>query len=312
MVGKEIMIEGAMTGYVRSRTKGSTYVIEIEGARQTMELGPKSGQKNFTIVGQAPPPTEAGRKRKATDVLNVNTKAGSSYASAPAGSTAAKGRPTKKGKARGGKGRGGGQEQLRGDDNSEPLASPPAVPRPPIDIETLLAEIVGMESLKERLREFSRKIKIDAAKREAGHSPLTSTYHMWITGNPGTGKTTVARILHGMLQSAGVLAAEAPFIEFKPSDAEGSVLGEAREKTRVYIGNAKGGVLFADEAHNITNDKQNMYGTQVAQELMNCLHSGDVIVIYAGEWPWIRIPFSTANRKLQSAPPRRFPIDRLP
>jgi len=153
---------------------------------------------------------------------------------------------------------------------------------PPIDLETLLTKIVGMESLKARLREFARKIKRDVAKRKAGHETLTSTYHMWITGNPGTGKTTVARILHGMLQSAGVLTVNAPFIEFKPSDAEGSAMGEAREKTKEYIEKANGGVLFADEAHNITKDKENMYGKQVAQELMNCLHTGNVTVIYAG------------------------------
>ena len=117
LVGKEIMIEGTTAGYVRSRTKGSTYVIEIEGAHQTMELGPKSGQKNFTIVGGAPPPTDAGRKRKATDVLNVNTRAGPSYASAPAGSTATKGRPTKKGKSRGGKA--GGDTQPGGQSSGE-------------------------------------------------------------------------------------------------------------------------------------------------------------------------------------------------
>ena len=96
---------------------GSTYVIEIEGACQTTELGPKSGQKNFTIVGEAPPPTEAGRKRKTSDVLNVNTKAGPSYASACAGSTAVKERRTKKGKSRGGKA--GGNTQHGGQSSGE-------------------------------------------------------------------------------------------------------------------------------------------------------------------------------------------------
>ena len=183
----------------------------------------------------------------------------------------------------GGKGRGNGRNH-RGQNQQQPQP-PPQPTAPPQPLETLLNQIVGMESLKSRLREFERKIKSDIAKRAAGHLTIPSTYHMCITGNPGTGKTTVARLLQRLLQGAGVLAADAPFIEFKPTDAEGDAMGEARLKTKEYITKAKGGVLFADEAHNLTVDKQNMYGKQVAQELMNCLQSEDdaVIVIYAGK-----------------------------
>lgn len=91
-----------------------------------------------------------------------------------------------------------------------------------------------------------------------------------------------------LLRAQGVLSSNAPFVEFKPSHAEGKHLGEARVKTQSYIDLARGGVLFADEAHQLTVDGENMYGQQVASQLMDCLQDGDhdvskrVIVIYAG------------------------------
>merc|ERR1712224_213418 len=71
-----------------------------------------------------------------------------------------------------------------------------------------------------------------------------------------------------------------------PTDAEGDAMGEARLKTKEYIEKAAHGVLFADEAHTLVMDRQNMYGKQVASELMNCLQTplaeGGCIVVFAG------------------------------
>ena len=91
-----------------------------------------------------------------------------------------------------------------------------------------------------------------------------------------------------MLQSAGVVKVDSPFIEFKASHAEGENLGEARVKVQALIDRARGGILFVDEAHNLTMHKDNIYGQQAASQLMDCLQDGDtdlsrrVIVVYAG------------------------------
>ena len=98
----------------------------------------------------------------------------------------------------------------------------------------------------------------------------------------------MARLLERMLQSAGVVKVDSPFIEFKASHAEGENLGEARVKVQGLIDRARGGILFVDEAHNLTMHKDNMYGQQAASQLMDCLQDGNtdlsrrVIVVYAG------------------------------
>lgn len=152
-----------------------------------------------------------------------------------------------------------------------------------------------MRPLKDQLRAFRQGCEDDRQLRARGYAVLDQPYHMWLTGNPGTGKTTVARLLFELLKSAGVIASDAPFVEFKASHMEGSALGEAREKMQAKIDGARGGVLFADEAHNLTQHKDNIYGQQAASQLMDCLQDGGadpsqrvidpsqrVIVIYAG------------------------------
>jgi len=157
------------------------------------------------------------------------------------------------------------------------------------DLEDLMRPLIGMDKLKGDLRAFKQKIEDDQAIKAQGKPIIDPVYHMALIGNPGTGKTTVARLLHKMFCSVGVLSHDAPFVEFKPSHAEGSYLGEARDNVRNIINKARGGVLFADEAHKLTEDKKNTYGMQAASELMDCLQDKDsangkesVIVIYAG------------------------------
>tara|TARA_B100000787_G_scaffold50550_1_gene36415 strand:+ start:15 stop:1031 length:1017 start_codon:yes stop_codon:yes gene_type:complete len=146
-----------------------------------------------------------------------------------------------------------------------------------------------MSELKAALCRFQQTCRDAVSMRKHGHTPLNESYHMLLMGNPGTGKTKVARLLFDMLKSAGVLTPLAPFIEFKASHAEGANMGEAREKVQEKIEKARGGVLFVDEAHQLTMHKDNMYGQQAASQLMDCLQDGDgadesrrVIVIYAG------------------------------
>ena len=128
-----------------------------------------------------------------------------------------------------------------------------SVPQPDVyDLEKQLDALVGMPVLKTALRHFQRKCGHDVGMRAHGHAPVDQPYHMLLTGNPGTGKTSVARLLFRMLKSAGVLKSDAPFVEIKASHAEGAVLGEAREKVQENIDNARGGVLFVDEAYQLT------------------------------------------------------------
>ena len=123
------------------------------------------------------------------------------------------------------------------------------------DLEEQLDALVGMPVLKTALRRFQQTCRYAVSMRAHGHAPVSHSYHALLMGNPGTGKTTVARLLFGMLKSAGVLKSDAPFVEIKASHAEGAVLGEAREKAQANIDNARGGVLFVDEAHQLVVDR---------------------------------------------------------
>ena len=195
-----------------------------------------------------------------------------------------------RGKGKGGRnyrGRGKGRKQPSESSRSPPVEAAATIP-PPDDLEGQLAEIVGMHPLKIQLRKFHQTCKDHAEIRALGQPTLPLNYHMVLAGNPGTGKTTVARLLERMLQSAGVVKVDSPFIEFKASHAEGENLGEARVKVQELINRARGGILFVDEAHNLTMHKDNMYGQQAASQLMDCLQDGNtdlsrrVIVVYAG------------------------------
>ena len=195
-----------------------------------------------------------------------------------------------RGKGKGGRnyrGRGKGRNQPSESSRSPPVEAAATIP-PPDDLEEQLAEIIGMHALKIQLRKFHQTCKDNAAIRALGLPTLPENYHMVLAGNPGTGKTTVARLLERMLQSAGVVKVDSPFIEFKASHAEGENLGEARVKVQALIDRARGGILFVDEAHNLTMHKDNIYGQQAASQLMDCLQDGNtdlsrrVIVVYAG------------------------------
>ena len=183
---------------------------------------------------------------------------------------------------RGGNGGKGGSKGKSPQSPQSPQSPLPLSPHP--DFEATLNKMIGLQPLKVQLRSFEQKVKADVTKRQHGHQTVELIYHMCLMGNPGTGKTSVARLLHDLLRVAGVLAYDAPFIELKPSHAEGSNMGEARENVQKFIDRAKGGVLFADEAHNLTLHKDNMYGQQAASQLMDCLQDKDmnVIVVYAG------------------------------
>jgi hypothetical protein len=244
----------------------------------------------------------ATRSRKRTEHLQVSGGSSQSYES-PGGAPSSSGggaqgaRAVSSGRARGSNtpGRGKGRAGARGSRPPSAEAGPQpmsveSMPQPDVcDLEEQLDALVGMPVLKTALRRFQQTCRYAVSMRAHGHAPVSHSYHALLMGNPGTGKTTVARLLFGMLKSAGVLKSDAPFVEIKASHAEGAVLGEAREKAQANIDNARGGVLFVDEAHQLTMHKDNLYGQQVAAQLMDCLQDGNgeddarrVIVIYAG------------------------------
>ncbi|KAL7096892.1 hypothetical protein ACP275_10G109100 [Erythranthe tilingii] len=149
-----------------------------------------------------------------------------------------------------------------------------------------LSKIVGLNKLKIRLRTWAKGVLMDEMRRAVGIGlgPRKKP-HMVFLGNPGTGKTTVARILGKILQSVGVLSSD-KVIEVQRTDLVGEYIGQTGPKTRKKIEEAMGGILFVDEAYQLVPTQRTSsykdFGVEALEEIMYVLEDGNLVVIFAG------------------------------
>ncbi|KAL8040553.1 hypothetical protein ABFX02_10G106100 [Erythranthe guttata] len=147
-----------------------------------------------------------------------------------------------------------------------------------------LAKIVGLYELKLQLKKWAKGMLMDEKRRAAGiNLGPRKAPHMAFLGNPGTGKTSVARILGKLLKSVGVLSSD-KVIEVQRTDLVGEYTGQTGPKTRKKIEEAMGGTLFVDEAYRLVpekNDSQD-FGVEALEEIMSVLEDGNIVVIFAG------------------------------
>ncbi|KAL8040540.1 hypothetical protein ABFX02_10G105200 [Erythranthe guttata] len=149
-----------------------------------------------------------------------------------------------------------------------------------------LSKIVGLNKLKIRLRTWAKGVLMDEMRRAVGIDlgPRKKP-HMVFLGNPGTGKTTVARILGKILQSVGVLSSD-KVTEVQRTDLVGEYIGQTGTKTRKKIEEAMGGILFVDEAYRLAPVRSQGHsqdlGVEALEEIMSVLEDGNIVVIFAG------------------------------
>lgn len=147
-----------------------------------------------------------------------------------------------------------------------------------------LNQLVGLPKVKEEVARLVIYQKIQAKRKESGLKVPKRTLHMAFMGNPGTGKTTVARIVGRMYYQLGLLS-KGHFTEVSRTDLIAGYQGQTALKVKNVIEKAKGGVLFIDEAYSITeNDNTDSYGRECLTELTKALEDSrdDLIVIVAG------------------------------
>jgi probable Rubsico expression protein CbbX len=151
-------------------------------------------------------------------------------------------------------------------------------------LEQLDRELVGLVPVKSRIREIAALLLIDQARRQLGLSTDPPSLHMSFTGNPGTGKTTVARRMAGILHRLGYIRRD-NVVSVTRDDLVGQYIGHTAPKTKEALKKAMGGVLFIDEAYYLYRpENERDYGQEAIEILLQVMedHRADLVVILAG------------------------------
>ena len=154
-------------------------------------------------------------------------------------------------------------------------------------LEELLAELnalVGLDSVKRDIADTINLIRVNEMRRGKGLKEINVSHHLVFTGNPGTGKTTVARLVARIYRVLGVVK-KGNFVETDRSGLVAGYIGHTAVKTKEMIDKAIGGVLFIDEAYSLANNSSgNDFGHEAVDTLVKAMedHKNDLIIIVAG------------------------------
>jgi hypothetical protein len=162
----------------------------------------------------------------------------------------------------------------------------PASASGPDNWQKALDELVGLASVKTAVRELNAFLAVQRrrqARPDHRGKPVRYSLHQVFTGNPGTGKTTVARIVAGIYREFGFLK-KGHLVEVSRSRLVGGVIGETEAKTQRKISEALGGVLFVDEAYSLATVGGNDFGLRAIDELLKAMEDqrDEFVVIVAG------------------------------
>ena len=171
------------------------------------------------------------------------------------------------------------------------------------EIKQELDELVGLAPVKEYVFGLADNIQVQQRRAAAGFKTASLSMHMIFTGNPGTGKTTIARLVARYLKAIGALKG-GQLIEVSRGDLVGRYTGHTAPLTNSVIESALGGVLFIDEAYSLYRGEQDSFGLEAIDTLVKGMedHRDELVVILAGYTKEMET-FLTANSGLAS----RFP-----
>lgn len=191
----------------------------------------------------------------------------------------------------------------RGVDGS---GTPEFAPPPPRPLDELLAELdalVGLAPVKAEVRLVTNLLQVQRLRRERGLPVAESSHHLVFTGNPGTGKTTVARLLAAIYRTLAVVE-KGHLVESDRSQLVAGFVGQTAIQVRKVVESALGGVLLIDEAYALARGDERDFGQEAIDTLVNLIenHRDEVVVIAAG-YPDEMADFIDSNPGLRS----RFP-----
>lgn len=170
-------------------------------------------------------------------------------------------------------------------------------------LEELLAELdglIGLDSVKRNVHSLLHLQSIQMEREKRGLPKIPMTNHLVFTGNPGTGKTTVARLIARIYKKIGLLST-GNFVEVDRSGMVAGYVGQTAIEVKNVMDGAKGGVLFIDEAYALANGLSGDYGMEAIETLLKRMEDDreDMVVIAAG-YPKLMEKFISSNPGLRS------------
>ncbi|USG65692.1 AAA family ATPase [Brevibacillus ruminantium] len=151
------------------------------------------------------------------------------------------------------------------------------------DVLAELNELTGLESVKMFVKELIKTVQVNKIRARDGGSSVAMALHMVYTGNPGTGKTTVARLIARILKAMELLP-QGQLVEVSRQDLVGQYVGSTAPKTMAKVNEALGGVLFIDEAYTLARSDHDTFGLEAIDTIVKAMedHRDNLVVVLAG------------------------------